>query len=119
MKLNCKESVPPGSYDLEFLGVEDSSHPEYGPGYNWQFKIRSGKWAGQKTGRITKDECTRKNSAGKLLVALTGKPFDVAKGEDPDDYIGQRYQGVLMETDSGATRVETIIAMREPGQDDA
>jgi hypothetical protein len=118
MKLKFKDSIPPGSYNAEFLGVEETNHQEYGPGLNWLFKVSSGKHKGQKTGRITAGECTKKNAAGKFLVALVGRSWDVAKTADVDDFIGTSCQIVVAETDSGATRVESFIPLREPDEDD-
>lgn len=118
MKVKAVVQVPAGQHVGEFAGCETTEHKEYGPGLLWSFKVTKGKWTGQKVGRTTTDKASKKNNAGKFLTMLTGLSFENAIKADTDDFIGTECRLIVAETDSGFTRVESFIPVRDPGEDD-
>lgn len=110
-KLSARNNdVPAGTYKADFVDCEETDHEQWGPGLKWVFEIAEGPHAGQFAYRTTKDKATLKNSCGKFLSALTGKPAAQCIDIDTDDYIGRRYFITVGETDSGSTRVENFIS---------
>jgi hypothetical protein len=111
MRLKTKDTIPPGAYQAEFLGVKETDHPEYGKGLRWDWKISAGKFSGQVISRTTKPDASRKNIAGKFLMSLSGLPWERAKEIDLDDYLGWAFQVNVVETESGTSRVENFISV--------
>jgi hypothetical protein len=112
VKIKTKELVRPGTYDLEFIAVS-SGDGEYGPTLTWTFTVVGGQYDGRSVTRITAAEATGKNAAGKLLCGVTGEPFEPGKEYDLDAYIGRRYHGMVELTDSGYSRVTSVVAKDE------
>ncbi len=101
--------VPQGVYKAKFVGVERTTHPEYGGGLKFEWEIVEGKLAGKSTYRTTGDNPTPRNIAGKVLSALVGAKAADGLSVDPDRYIGRLYTVVVGETESGFTRVNEIL----------
>jgi hypothetical protein len=99
--------VPAGSYLAALLGVEATNN-EFGDGLRWQFEVLSGPWKGAKTSRITSQIPTVKNSCGKMLAGLTGKPLAPGEDHDIESFIGKKYLIVVVNTENGGTRVESV-----------
>jgi hypothetical protein len=101
--------VPPGVYAAKFVGVERTTHPEFGGGLKFEFEITEGKYVGKSTCRTTSDKPTPRNIAGKVLAALAGAKAADGLSIDTDALRGREYQVVVGETDSGFTRVNEIL----------
>jgi hypothetical protein len=99
--------VPPGSYLAVFTGGEPTSN-EYGDGLRWQFEVLTGPFKGGKTSRTTTRIPTTKNSCGKMLSGLAGKPLAPGEDHDIESFIGKKYLIVVTTTDSGGTRVDSV-----------
>jgi hypothetical protein len=105
--------VPAGVYNAKFIGVERTTHAEFGGGLKFSFEIADGKYAGKTTTRTTGDKPTPRNVAGKVLAAIAGaKPSD-GLSIDADEFIGKAYQVVVGETESGFTRVNEILPAKD------
>ncbi len=103
--------VPAGHYNVEFLGCEpfESGNQEYGPGFLFKFKVLGGTHDGEETSRITGAKCSPKSALGKLLSAMSGGKLATGAVVNPSDYIGKRFMAIVEETDSGSTRVGSVI----------
>jgi hypothetical protein len=105
--------VPVGVYVAKFVGVERTTHAEFGGGLKFEWEIIEGKYAGKSVFRTTGDKPTPRNIAGKVLSSLVGaKPTD-GLSIDADNYIGRKYTVVVGETESGFTRVNEILPVEE------
>lgn len=105
--------VPAGVYKARFVGVERTTHAEYGGGLRFEWQIVDGKYTGTSTYRTTGDKPTPRNSAGKVLAALVGAKAADGLTIDPDSCIGRHYTVVVGETESGFTRVNEILPVDE------
>lgn len=99
--------VPAGSYLAKFTGYEETNN-DYGDGLRWQFEVASGPIKGSKTSRITGPLPTPKNSCGRVLSGILGKPLTPGEDIDLDSLVGKTYLIVVTTTDSGSTRVDTV-----------
>jgi len=99
--------VPAGSYLAAFLGVEATNN-EFGDGLRWQFEVAAGPSKGSKTSRTTSQSPTPKNACGKMLAGLSGKPLIPGEDHDVEAYVGKKFIIVVVNTDSGGTRVESV-----------
>jgi hypothetical protein len=121
------DSVPVGKFRARFLEVEDTTHPEFGAGVAWKFKILDGPQKGQVTSRVTSPEPTRKNSCGAMIRSLAGGRVDEGAEIDVDQFIGREYLITVGENSTGTgTRVENVMpavagpgVTREPGDEGA
>lgn len=105
--------VPAGVYVAKFLGVEHTTHAEFGAGLKFSWEIHGGKYAGKVVYRTTGTSPTPRNIAGKVLAALIGtKPTD-GLSIDADACIGRMYTIVVGETESGFTRANEILPIEE------
>jgi hypothetical protein len=104
-------SVPPGKYHARFLGVEDSTHIEYGVGLRWIFEILSGAHAGKRAARVTDATFTPRNSAGRMLTGLAGRPLPLGEAIEADEFVGREYTITIEPTAGGATRVGAVMAV--------
>ena len=102
-------SVPVGRYRCKFLGVEATTHVEYGEGMQWGFEIVEGEEKGRKTLRTTKCEATLKNSLGKFLASLKGEKPSAGLEIDPDNFVGKIFDVLVTESQSGeSTRIDSF-----------
>jgi hypothetical protein len=101
--------VPPGTYRARFLGVEDTTHVEYGAGLRFVFQVLTGDYAGQKTSRITATAVTPRNSAGRMIAGLLGRELTPGEDVDPDELVGREYFVEVETAQNGATRVASVI----------
>ena len=105
--------VPIGSYKAKFLCDELIDHKEYGPGVKWTFEIHEGKYAGWEVSRITSPNLTLKNAAGKIIRGLVGHILENGVDVNIDDCVDRLYSIVMDETQSGGTRVESLVLCNE------
>jgi hypothetical protein len=110
MKLTVTSGgVPPGSYTARLTAVERVQNEQYGPGLKLVFTVTAGKYSGQRSARTTGSEPTPRNSLGRMLSGMLGRPLTPNEEVDIDDLIGREYLIVVAATDTGATRVETAV----------
>lgn len=114
MQFTIKSSdVPVGVYTVRFVGVENTTHVEYGGGLKFEWEITDGRYAGKSVFRTTGDKPTPRNAAGKVLAALMGaKPAD-GLSVVADNCIGRKYTVVVGETESGFTRVNEVLPVED------
>ena len=103
--------IPPGAYSLELMAIEKwtENSEKYGDGVIFRFKVIGGDHDGEETSRITGSKLTPKSSLKKIAVGLKGSDIEAGEKVDFQEFIGRRYMGVVQETDSGSTRVETLL----------
>jgi hypothetical protein len=109
-------SVPVGNYTGKFTGTEEvPANPEkrYPAGLRWKFTIDAGPYEGQEVSRVTGPGPSIKNSCGKLLAGVVGRPLRENEQIDPDAYLGKCYMIVVAPGQEGGTRVEAVIPMPE------
>jgi hypothetical protein len=101
--------VPAGSYLAKFVGVEATNN-EYGDGLRWVFEVVNGPNKGAKTSRITSQAPTPKNACGKMLGGITGKTLTPGEDINLDSFIGKTYLVMVINTDGGGTRIDSVSA---------
>jgi len=116
MQLTMKAEMPEGEYLGDLTAVEEwnENADKYGPAIRFVFRITEGDYADQEVTRITGTRVTKKTALGKMLRGLKGAPIEPGEAIDPEAFVGQRYVLSVAETDSGSTRVESV--MRPPQQ---
>src|SRR5262249_53374084 len=105
-------SLPAGNYTGTFFGVV--AHPEdkvrgYPPGLRWEWQIDAGDSKGKTASRITGPTPSPSNSCGRILAGLIGRPIQEGEQIDPDAFRGKRYLIKVGATESGATRIESVM----------
>lgn len=109
------KGVPPNIYRGELLGVEpvpENKEKGYKPGYMFKFKILEGEHAGSTTTRICGGTVPKVGTMlGKFLSEITGLPLVLGTDFDAafQQSIGKPYTVVVKQTDSGGTRVDTVM----------
>lgn len=107
--------VPEGQYVLEFTDWEQSVHAEYGGRVKWTFAVTDGPQKDAVTSRFTSDVLSPKTEFGKLIFkACVGRLPVPGDQFDPQAHLGKRFLGVVAETDSGATRVVSLMPLAQP-----
>jgi hypothetical protein len=104
---------PAGVFKARFDGVEEMTHPEYGPGLRFDFEVMEGPNKGKRTCRITSAEPTPRNAAGRMLADLAGVHASDGVSVNVDDYLNREYTVVVRETETGRTRIESVCAVKE------
>ena len=102
--------VPAGSYHAKFTGIEAVNN-EFGDGLRWNFEIVSGAFAGRMVSRTTAKGPTTRNSCGKLLSGITGKPLIVDSEFELANFKGLPYLVVVTEGQTGSTRVDAVTQL--------
>lgn len=101
---------PAGNYRAEFIGVEKTTHEEYGEGLRWSWKVIDGPQAGVIATRTTSPKPTTGNAAGRLISAMTNATLAGGQKASIRDCIGKVFLIQVAVTKSGTgTRVETAI----------
>jgi len=104
---------PAGAYRARFNGVEEMSHPEFGPGLIFSFEVCDGPHKGRRASRVTGADPTPRNAAGRMLSDLAGVAPANGVSVNPDELIGKEYIIVVRENDTGRTRVDSVCAVEE------
>jgi hypothetical protein len=101
LKYESRYDVPAGTYEVEFVGVEDRK-PFDGPGkygrqdtsprLGWLFRIISGPLAGQVIEQGTGSHLVPKSRLLALLTMMLGRRLAPGDEIDPDALKGRRYQ---------------------------
>lgn len=109
-KMDSKYGAPQGTYVAKYLGTVEKTHPEYGAGLEWQFKILGGVFDGKIISRTTAMEPTTKNSCGAMLRQLSGGAVEVGEEVDEAKFINHLYTVMVGPNSTGnGTRIETLM----------
>ncbi|MEO2035578.1 MAG: hypothetical protein ABGZ35_26160 [Planctomycetaceae bacterium] len=102
------EGIPAGGYSAEFIGVEEFEN-EYGPGVRLKWKVNDGEHAGAEPSAMCSQKLSAKSKLHKFVKALKGG--EIAAGEEIDlqTYVGVRGLIVVVESDNGATYVDSFL----------
>ncbi len=111
MKMTMKAEIPVGEYLGKLIAVDEWNEnlDKFGPAVRFAWEILKGPFQGQEVSRITGTRVTKKTALGKLLVSMKGGAIEPGEEIDPTEFIGREYLLVVGETDSGSTRVETVL----------
>jgi hypothetical protein len=113
MEFTLTESAfgaPQGVYLATFVGVENKTHPDYGPGVEWRFQIAEGIHKGKIVSRTTSLVPTLKNACGRMLADLIGGPVPKGHAVKVDQYRGRLYQVVIEANSTGnGTRIGKVL----------
>lgn len=114
MKLKVEASgVPEGFYKAKFTGLEEGTHEEYGPRFNWRFTIVGGKHDGTETGRFTGAKPKPSTECLKMLCGIAGRQLELDDEFDPDSMIGTLYDISVELTQNGkGTRVAKAVLVK-------
>ena len=103
---------PAGNYRAEFVGVETTTHEEYGDGLRWSWRVSEGPQKGVIARRITSPKPTTGNAAGRLIAAMTGTTLAGGQKASIRDCVGKVFLVSVQATKSGTgTRVETAMPL--------
>jgi hypothetical protein len=103
---------PAGNYKAHFVGVEQTTHEEYGDGLRWKWKVADGPQSGVIASRTTSPKPTTGNAAGKLIAAMTGATLAGGQKASVRDCVGKLFLISVAATKSGSgTRVESAIPL--------
>ena len=101
---------PAGLYRATFEGVVKTSHPEYGDGARFDWKVIDGDQKGRVASRTGKPIPTGKNITGRLMAGLLGRAISPGEKVSLASFIGKTYTIVVAASPSGsAMRVESCI----------
>jgi hypothetical protein len=101
---------PAGIYRATFAGVVKTTHPEFGDGARFDFKVKGGEHDGKTASRTTKTTPSAKNTCGKIMAGLLGAPMKPGERVSLAPCIGRDYTVVVAAAPSGtATRVEQVM----------
>ena len=108
-------SVPAGSYNASFAGVEPFTEnvDKFGEAVSLRFKILSGEHKETETTRICSKKFSPKSNLYKFAKALRGRDLESGEKFDFADYIGTKGLIIVEATDSGSTRVATFLKSAE------
>ncbi|MGE4002637.1 MAG: hypothetical protein AB7I48_20770 [Planctomycetaceae bacterium] len=101
--------VPEGQYRARFARWETSVHEQYGDRCQFVWTVLGGQHDGSEASRYTGVKMTPKSAIAKLAKGLAGRPIEIGDTFDPDRYIGREYLILVAETESGSTRVESVM----------
>jgi hypothetical protein len=106
-----ESSGPPAAiYRATFVQVVKTTHPEYGDGARFDFKVKGGEHDGRIASRTTKMTPSSKNTCGKIMAGILGRA--IAPGEKVSlvPYVGREFTIVVGAAPSGTgTRVEQVL----------
>jgi len=77
------------------------------------FIVIGGKFDGAETSRFTSAKMTLKSALGKIASGLAGRKLDIGDDFDPANYVGKEYLAIVEETESGSTRVGSLLPVGE------
>lgn len=104
---------PVGVYKAKFVGVEETTHDEYGAGLKFVFDIIAGDHAGEQATRITQPKPTPKNACGRMLAGISGETLKPGVTIDLAPHVGETFMIQVEETKNDSTRIGTIIKAGE------
>ena len=108
------DPVPVGGYEAAFAGLEQTEHPEVGPGVAWRFRILTGDQRDRIATRVTGESPSLKNAAGRLLSAITGAALAAGQEVDLQEFVGREFMISVEPSPSGqGTRVGAVIAAKK------
>ena len=106
--MTASEGIPAGGYSAEFIGAEVFKN-EYGPGVRLKWKVNDGEYAGAETSAMCSQKLSAKSKLYKFVKAL--KSDEITAGEEIDlqSYLGVKGLIVVVESESGATYVDSFL----------
>ena len=105
--------VPVSSYRVKFVKWEQSVHDQYGDRVMFVFVVIGGSEDGEETYRFTSAKLTQKTALGKIASGMAGRKLKKGDDFNPDDYVGKQYLAIVAETESGSTRVESLLPVND------
>lgn len=107
-----ESSGPPANiYKATFVGVTKTTHPEYGDGARFDWKVVGGEHDGKTASRTCKPSPSAKNVTGKLMAGLLGRAINPGEKVNLAACIGKVYTIVVGLAQNGtSTRVESVMA---------
>ncbi len=114
MLVKGKIAIPANQYLTEFVSVDETDHPEYGPGLIWNFMVVGGNYDGQLASRTTGDVASAKNACGRMFKSVTGHAWHPEMSADVEPFVGKRFHVIVEDAPSGTgTRVASAVAAQE------
>lgn len=102
---------PPGIYRATFQGVVKTTHPEFGDGARFDWKVVGGEHDGRTASRTCKPTPSSKNVTGALMAGLLGSQMKPGQKVSLAPCVGKAYTIVVGLAKNGtSTRVESCIA---------
>ena len=92
---------------------EPCVHESYGDRVFFKFRVVGGQHDGSTASRFTDAKMTPKSALYKIACGLAGRKLGLNEEFNPDDFVGREYMIIVAETESGATRVESILPIEE------
>ena len=105
--------IPIGSYRVRFETWETGVHEQYGERVRFVFIVIGGEHAGAETSRFTGAKMTPKSALGKIASGLAGRKLEMGDEFDPKDFVGREYLAIVEETESGSTRVSSLLPVQD------
>lgn len=101
---------PPGAYRATFEGVKRTEHPEFGPGFRFEFKVLDGPQAGAIAARTTSAKPSPTNAAGRLISSITGATLTGGQKASLSGAVGKVYL-VVVEAGTGGkgSKVANVV----------
>ena len=101
---------PAGIYRATFEGVVKTSHPEYGDGARFDWRISEGEHRGRVASRTCKPQPSAKNVTGRIMAGLLGRAIAPGEKVTLAPLVGKTFTVVDGTAPNGtATRVESCI----------
>lgn len=101
---------PPAIYKAVFQGVVKTTHPEYGDGARFDWKVVGGEHDGRVASRTCKPTPSSKNVTGKLMAGLLGGSMKPGEKVSLASCVGKVYTIVVGLAQNGtSTRVESCM----------
>jgi hypothetical protein len=123
-----RQSVPPGTFDVELFATEDRE-PYSGPSkwkrtnpneprMAWQYRILAGEHAGQVIEQITGTVMGGpKSNLAKLLVMMLGRPLGKGESVNEDYFLGSRFRvvwSINVESEQGFCHISSMTLLSKP-----
>ncbi len=101
---------PAGIYRATFVGVVMTTHPDYGDGARFDFRVKGGEHDGKTASRTTKRTPSAKNSCGRIMSGLLGTAMKPGEKVSLAACVGRDFTIVVANAPSGtATRIEQVM----------
>lgn len=101
-------NVPEGNYTARYDGCEEFEG-KFGPSLSHKWTLVGGEYDGEQVSRAVGTKPTMKNAAGDFLRAIVGRTPDRTERINFAKFVGEKYQVVVEQTESGSTRVKVAI----------
>ena len=102
------EGIPAGNYSAEFIGVEEFEN-EFGPGVRLKWQVNNGERTGSTTSAMCSQKLSPKSKLYQFVKAMKGDEITAGEQIDLQSYLGLKGLIVVVESESGATYVESFL----------